>query len=184
MGLDDTQINPPPLSSPAAGSSPAATVEVELVHEPGRPGLTGRGWCALQLWTVNHIYDLEWSMKCFRVVHRVSGEPVPGHRLLGAILTGGQKQDGDALELTYPVPRPGVCAVFEVPGKRTQYVTTSEVLRVVMRLRVMSVSEEGAEPSWKELSGSFRAAELGFLAGGEPGPEAAEPGGEGDPPAR
>jgi hypothetical protein len=179
VGFDDTLITPP-----SANPRGSATVEVELVHEAGRPGLTGRGWCALRLWTVNHVYDLDWSMRCIRVVGASSGEPVPGHGLLGAILTGGQSRDGETLELTYPVPRPGVSAVFEVPGKKPQYVTTSEVLRVVMRLRVMSVSEEGAEPSWQELSGSFRATQLGFGVAPEAGAESGPEGGEADPSTR
>ena len=112
--LDQTLIAPPPF------------VEVELVYEAGRAGLTGRGWCALQVWTQQSVYDV----------------------------------DGRNLELVYPVPSPGVAAVFEVgEGKDAEYVTTSEVSRVVLRLRVISVTEEEKEPSWKGLSGSFEVPE-------------------------
>lgn len=146
MELDgNTLVAPPPF------------VEVELVYEPGRAGMTGRGWCALQVWTKNRVYDVEWSLRCFRVQDRETEAPIPDHPLLGAKLTGGQKHDGGELELTYPLPRPGVAAVFEVPGESPEYVSTSEVTRVVLRLRCLSVSEKAQDPSWKELSGSFRA---------------------------
>jgi len=142
--LDQTIIAPPPF------------IEVELVYEAGRAGLTGRGWCALQIWTLNRVYDVDWGMRCFCVTDRATDEPIPGHQLLNAKLTGGQKRDGHQLELLYPVPAPGVAAVFEVgEGKAAEYVTTSEVSRVVMRVRVISVTEELKEPSWKGLSGSF-----------------------------
>lgn len=146
--LDQTLIAPPPF------------VEVELVYEAGRAGLTGRGWCALQVWTQKSVYDVDWGMRCFRVTDRATDEAIPGHRLLNAKLTGGQKRDGRNLELVYPVPSPGVAAVFEVgEGKDAEYVTTSEVSRVVLRLRVISVTEEEKEPSWKGLSGSFEVPE-------------------------
>jgi hypothetical protein len=160
MDLDGkTILTPPPF------------VEVELVYEPvGRAGVSGRGWCALRLVTKNNEYDLDWSMRCFRVASRESGVEIQGHRLIGAVLTGGQFKDGDRLELTYPLPRPGVAAVFEVPGDDADYVTTSEVLRVVLRMRVLSVSEQAAQPQWTELSSSFRPA----------GPHGTRPG-HGDP---
>lgn len=147
MELDgSTLVAPPPF------------VEVEIVYEPGRPGMTGRGWCALQVWTKNRVYDVEWSMRCFRVQDRETERPVPDHPLLGAKLTGGRKQDDEGgLELTYPLPRPGVCAVFEKGEDPPEYVSTSEVTRVVLRLRSLSVAEQAEEPSWQELSGSFRA---------------------------
>lgn len=140
MDYDDghTLIAPPPF------------VEVELVYEPGRPGLSGAGYCALQLWTQNNVYDVDWSMHCFRVANKDTGEPVVDHPFIGARLNGGQKQDGDGLELTYPIPRPGSIAVFELPDR---YVTTSEVNRVVLRVRVIGIKEESeAKPLWETLS--------------------------------
>jgi hypothetical protein len=130
---------------------PAPFVEVELVYEQGRPGLSGSGYCALQLWTQNTIYDVDWSMRCFRVVSKANGQPVPNHPFLGARLTGGQnKNPQEALELSYPVPRPGAVAVFELPGR---YVTTSEVNRIILRVRVISVTDEAqANPLWDTLS--------------------------------
>lgn len=155
MDLDDTTV-----------ISQAPFVEVELVYETATPGMavTGRGWCALRVYTKNHVYDVDWSMHCFAVIDLARGEAVSDHRLIGALLTGGQKRGHDtALELTYPIPRPGVTAVFEIGEEpRLEYVTTSEVTRVVLRLRVFTVPDvDKAAPKWQALSGSFRATRHG-----------------------
>ncbi len=152
MELDgNTLVVPPPF------------VEVELVYEPARPGMTGQDWCALQIWTKNRIYDVDWGMRCFAVLDAETGAPDREHRLLGAVLTGGQKRGDGGMELTFPVPRPGVAAVFELGvAPKLEYVTTSEVKRVVLRLRVLTVQDEVAAPSWKELSSSFRATRSGY----------------------
>jgi len=143
---------------------PPPFVEVELVYEPGRAGMTGQDWCALQVWTKNRIYDVDWGMRCFGVSDAETRTQDPSNRLIGALLTGGQKRGGEGLELTFPLPRPGVAAVFEIgEAPKLEYVTTSEVRRVVLRLRVLTVQDETAVPSWKELSGSFRATRAGYV---------------------
>ena len=142
----NTLIAPPPF------------VEVELVYEPGRPGMSSDGWCALSVWTQNTIYDVDWGMRCFGVSDAETGEPDPKNRLLGALLTGGQTRGEGGMELTFPLPRPGNAAVFEVgTPPKCEYVATSHVKRVVLRLRVLTVAEEDPNPSWKRLSGAFRA---------------------------
>ena len=150
----NTAVRPPPF------------VEVEMVHDPAYPGVTERRWCALQVWTLNRIYDIDWGMRCFGVRDRQSGEVAPDHHLIGAHLAGGQIKGNSALELTYPIPRPGVTAVFEVRDEaKLEYVTTSEVTRVVLRLRVISFPEVAdAAPKWEELSGSFRVTKPGWKA--------------------
>lgn len=163
MELDgNTLIAPPPF------------VEVELVYEPARPGMTRQSWCALQIFTRNRRYDVDWGMRCFAVTELESGESNPKNRLIGALLSGGQKYGAEGLELTFPVPRPGVAAVFEVgEPPKTDFVTTSEVERVVLRLRVLALGLDESETSgrarntWSELSGSFRGTRLGH---GDPGP--------------
>ena len=148
-------------------------VEIELCYEPPlAPGahVSGRGWPALRLETKNHIYDLEWSMRCFQVRDTKHRTVIPDHKLIGARLTGGQLRAQENLELTYPLPRPGVSAVFELPTGRHEYMTTSEVLRVVLRMRVLGVAEREARPQWKELSDSFHPVSEAPPAGGtEPG---------------
>ena len=144
MDLDRTLPSPPPF------------VEVEVVYEAGRPGLSARGWAALHVHTKNHLYEVDWTMQCFRVVDRRTGEPVPDHHLLGAFLTGGQSQDGRRLALSHPLPPPGLEAVFEVrDGQRAGFARTSEVERIVLRVRMINVADDQPEPIWSELSGSF-----------------------------
>ena len=151
MQLDGkTLIAPPPF------------VEVDVTYEPGRAGAADEDWCALQIHTQNRVYDVDWGMRCFAVTDVDTGEPDPDNRLIGAILTGGQKRGEGGLELSFPVPRPGVAAVFEVgEPPKADYVTTSDVKRVVLRIRVLTVSDEVAAPSWKALTGAFRATRTG-----------------------
>lgn len=127
-------------------------VEVELVHERGHMGMTTKPWRALEVWTQNRIYVTDWNMRCLEVIERPSGESDPDHPLLGAFLAGGQRQEEDHMEMSYPCPRPGTEAVFEYRGVRKGYVNTSTVTRVVLRLRVLSVPRERALPMWEELA--------------------------------
>lgn len=146
--------------------APPPFVEVELVYEAARAGVTSEGWCALEVWTQNHVYEVDWGMRCFAVRDARTRAEQTGHRLVGALLTGGQHRGGGSLELSFPLPRPGNSAVFEVgEPPRVEYVTTTEVSRVVLRLRVMSIPEdEDSSPSWKRLSGAFRATRRGHGA--------------------
>ena len=142
----NTQVSAPP------------SVEVELVCEPVLPGQSERAWCAVRVWTLNRIYDVDWGMRCFAVSDRETGRGEPDHRLIGAHLAGGQIRGEAALELTYPIPRPGVTAVFELRDEpKLEYVATSEVTRVVLRLRVLSIpGVADGSPKWEELSDSMR----------------------------
>ena len=66
---------------------------------------------------------------------------------------GGQIQSDDSVEMSYPLLRTGSFAVFEGrKGKRRQFSRTSAVTRVVLRLRVVTVTEAGFVPSWEDLS--------------------------------
>ncbi|HJK93097.1 MAG TPA: hypothetical protein RMH85_03740 [Polyangiaceae bacterium LLY-WYZ-15_(1-7)] len=130
-------------------------VEVELVYETGHPGMDTTPWRAFEIWTRNRIYSCDWRMRCIEVLARASGEPDPKHPLLGARLAGGQVQQDDAIEVTSPCPRPGCEAVFEHP-KAKGYVTTSTVSRVVLRLRVLTVPQKRIEPTWDDLTESWR----------------------------
>lgn len=111
-------------------------------------------WAAFEVWTRNRIYITDWSMRCLEVLDRKSNKRDPDHSLVGAYLAGGQRQDDDYMEMTYPCPRPGTEAVFEYRGVRKGFVNTSTVTRVVLRLRVLTVPRERAVPTWDELSSS------------------------------
>lgn len=137
-------------------------VEVELVYDTAEAGASDDAWCALQLQTKNRIYDVDWGMRCFAIRDRVTGAANASSHLLGALLTGGQKRGDEGLELTFPVPRPGVSAVFEVgEPPRLDYVTTSEIERVVLRLRVLSLGGEDAKSdearkTWSRITHTLR----------------------------
>lgn len=137
-------------------------VEVELVYDTAEAGASDAAWCALQLQTKNRIYDVDWGMRCFAVRDRATGQPNERSHLLGALLTGGQKRDGGGLELTFPVPRPGVSAVFEVgEPPKLDYVTTSEIERVVLRLRVLTLGgddddSDTARMTWSKITHTLR----------------------------
>ena len=68
-----------------------------------------------------------------------------------AVLADHCFQHDDALEITYPVPRPGNEAVFERP-ERKGYITTSTVLRVVLRVRVLTVPHDLGKQTWDEVT--------------------------------
>jgi len=137
-------------------------VEVELVYDTAEAGASDAAWCALQLQTKNRIYDVDWGMRCFGVRDRATGEASERSHLIGALLTGGQKHSRDGLELTFPVPRPGVSAVFEVGAPpKLDYVTTSEIERVVLRLRVLNLGgedddEDTARLTWSRITQTLR----------------------------
>ena len=138
---DDTSATLPPF------------VEVELVYQTGRPGLvSSQRWRALEIWTRNRIYRCDWSGKCVQVVDQKTDKAV-AHELLGAKLAGGQAMHEDALEICYPIPRPGNEAVFERP-ERKSFVTTSTVTRVVLKLRVMTVRHDQGQETWDEVTSS------------------------------
>ncbi|MEM9193255.1 MAG: hypothetical protein AAGF12_29035 [Myxococcota bacterium] len=131
-------------------------VEVELVYERGYVGMPTEDWKAFEVWTRNRIYVTDWNMRCVEVLDRKTGRSDRTHSLLGAYLAGGQRQDEDYMEMTFPCPRPGTEAVFEYRGVRKGFVNTSTVTRVVLRLRVLTVPRERAVPVWDELTSSHR----------------------------
>ncbi len=138
---DDTAASLPPF------------VEVELVYQTGRAGMIGSDrWQALEIWTRNRIYRCDWGGKCVQVLDRGTEKAV-AHDLLGAQLAGGQSMHDDALEISYPIPRPGNEAVFE-RKERKGFITTSTVTRVVLKLRVLTVAHDQGEQTWDEVTSS------------------------------
>ncbi len=143
-GIDKTEISPPPF------------VEVELVYERGQAGMSTEQWKAVEVWTRNRIYVVDWTMTCIEVIDRKTSKPDPTHALLGAVLAGGQVQTEEGMEMTFPLPRPNTEAVFEYHDARKGYVSTSTVTRVVFRLRVLTVPKANVEPTWEQLTSSHR----------------------------
>lgn len=127
-------------------------VEVEVVYQAAGPGVQSeQAWRAFEVWTKNRVYSCDWAMLCTRVVDRKTGKMDPKHSLLGARLSGGQLQGESGIEISYPCPRPGYEAVFQSKHGRG-YTTTSEVTRVVLRLRVLTVSNNDLVPAWDDLT--------------------------------
>ena len=142
-------IAPPPSRQPA--------IDVELVVERKTAPYVDRPWAALEVWTQNRIYALDGGMICLEVLDKSSGHPEPGHPLIGARLVGGQHETEGTMELSHPFPRVGSEAVFEQGGGRNaRFSHTSEVQRVVLRLRVLTVAQDHVISSWQDLTGSFR----------------------------
>ncbi len=136
-------------------------VEIEVVHQHGPAPRTERPLRTVEVWTRNRIYTVDPMMTCVEVTHRLDSIRDPQHPFLGSKLVGGQHREGDVIQLSYPYPRPGTEAVFEHPGgKMGGFSRTSTVMRVVLRLHIITVAPTSVAPTWAELTGSHRVAEF------------------------
>lgn len=148
------------LEAQAVSQKRTATpaVDIDLVYERRSAPLPDAPWVFLEIWTRNTIYQLDGRLMCVDVIDQVSRKTQGDHPLKGARLVGGQWRDGDTMELSHPFPRPGSEAVFEqTSGRHVRFSQTSTVTRVVMRLRVLSVTPEQLLPTWEEVTGSHKA---------------------------
>jgi hypothetical protein len=128
-------------------------VDIDLVYEHRSAPLPDQPWTFLEIWTRNTIYQLDSSLLCIEVIDQGTRRAIANHPLHGARLVGGQSRDGDAMELSHPFPRPGSEAVFEQSsGRHVRFSQTSPVMRVVMRLRVLTVEPEQLLPTWEDVS--------------------------------
>ena len=129
-------------------------VDVEVTHEHGPAPRADPMRHAYEVWTQNHVYVLDARLQCLQVRSRTESTHKRDHPLVGSRLVGGQLQHDESIEMSYPLPRPGSLAVFEVrKGKRRQYPRTSPVERVVMRLHVSTITGSGQVPSWDDVAG-------------------------------
>lgn len=129
-------------------------VDIDLIHERRTAPLPDHDWTFVEVWTRNTIYALDARLVCIEVVDQSSRRPHPEHALLGARLVGGQRRDGESMELSHPFPRPGSEAVFEQSkGRQVRFSQTSSVTRVVLRLRVLTVASDSLLPTWEEITG-------------------------------
>ena len=154
-----------PVSVPRAASVPAIVpasepplrkskqtrpmVDVEVIHERSRvprpPSFPG----CYEIWTQNNVYAVDARMRCVEVRERSSGNIKSDHPFVGTRLVGGQFQD-ESMEMSYPLPRPGAFAVFEMrKGNRRHFTRTSEVERVVLRMRIVTISDVASTPMWE-----------------------------------
>jgi hypothetical protein len=132
-------------------------VDIDLVYERRSAPLPDQPWVFLEIWTRNTIYALDARLVCIDVVDQLTKRSHGDHPLRGARLVGGQAREGDAMELSHPFPRSGAEAVFEqMQGRHVRFSQTSTVTRVVMRLRVLTVTPEQLLPTWEEVTGSHK----------------------------
>jgi hypothetical protein len=150
-----------PRATPQARASTAPgprkqtpLVEVEVSYDRGATPRTEQTRRVFEVWTNNHVYALDSRMNCIEVRQVAGGKAVPDHPFLGTRLVGGQAQDEQSVEMSYPFPRPGAFAVFESKrGNRKQFSRTSAVTRVVLRMRIVRITESTAVPTWEDVSG-------------------------------
>ena len=129
-------------------------VEVEVSYERGSAPRTDVLRRIYEVWTNNHVYSLDSRLSCVEVRKTGTSQLVNDHPFVGTRLVGGQVQNENTVEMSYPLPRPGAFAVFEArKGNRRQFSRTSAVTRVVLRLRIISVTDPTAIPTWEEVSG-------------------------------
>ena len=127
-------------------------VDVEVIHERSRvprpPSFPG----CYEIWTQNNVYAVDARMRCVEVRERGTGDVRSDHPFVGSRLVGGQFQD-DSMEMSYPFPRPGSFAVFEMrKNNRRQFTRTSAVERVVLRMRIVTIADASIAPPWESFA--------------------------------
>ncbi len=146
----------PGMSDVTTASALNPFIECELVYST--PEEHTSRVAAVEVWTENHVYAVDWEMTCIEVRSVVSKKIDSRHALLGARLTGGQKGTPADMELTYPLPRPGTEAVFERrQGNNARFIRTSLVTRVILKLHVVAVTREKLNPAWNKITGAWKA---------------------------
>jgi len=126
-------------------------VEIEVVRERSRAPRPEPMLGCYEIFTQNNVYVVDARMRCLQVREVSSGEAKADHPFVGGRLVGGQAQEA-AMEMSHPLPRPGAHAVFELrKGNRRQFTRTSPVERVVLRLRIVTITDGSDVPSWDEL---------------------------------
>jgi len=148
-----TPLDAGPPSSAAtrvAPVSPAAHgIELVVVEEQQTAGGERRPWRAAEVWTKRRVYGLDSTFRCVDVLDRETGRPEPGHEMLGARLGGGRLRQRDKVRFSYPLPLPGMEAMFS-KGKKHGY--TSVIERMVVRVRVLQTSGDEVAPSWEDIA--------------------------------
>ncbi|HVH45967.1 MAG TPA: hypothetical protein VM925_26645 [Labilithrix sp.] len=140
-----TEIPRPAPVPRAAGKS----VELFVIDETQLPGAERKPWRAAEVWTKRRVYGLDSTFRCVEILDRETGRPEIGHDMLGARLGGGRLREKDTVRFSYPLPLPGMEAMF-MKGKKHGY--TSAVERMIVRIRVLHTSADEATPSWDEIA--------------------------------
>jgi hypothetical protein len=146
---------PPP--APARPSlHPEAGIEIQVVEQPGVQTFDETSWALFEIWTRNRVYHVNSEFRCIAVVSRATAQQEPGHALMGARLTGGERRNKSAhlVDIYFPLPGPGTEAVFKSDSKRHgQFAKTSTIERVVMRVRRVRINTVAEGQVWDERLG-------------------------------
>lgn len=142
---------PPASDSGPVSSGDGKTREIDLVvvNEHQLPAGERRPWRAAEIWTRRRVYGLDSTFTCVEILDRATGKPERSHEMLGARLGGGRLRETSGVRFSYPLPLPGMEAMF-TRNKKHGY--TSAVERVVLRVRVLHTSADDAQPSWEEIA--------------------------------
>jgi len=138
---------PRPSEAPKAGA--ALGIELLVVDEKQTGGGERRPWRAAEVWTKRRVYGLDSTFRCVEILDRESGRPELTHEMLGARLGGGRLRDKEGVRFSYPLPLPGMEAMFS-KGKKHGY--TSAVERMVVRIRVLHTTADEVAPSWDDIA--------------------------------
>lgn len=131
-------------------------VDIEVVYRHGTAADPNGPLRTLEVVTLHSTYVMDPQLVCVEVRDRKTGALDAKSTMLGMRLVGGQSRKGDAIELSYPFPRPGTEAVFETTsGKENRLDRTSTVVNVKLRLFVVSVSPQVVAPTWAEIRSSI-----------------------------
>ncbi|MBX3264320.1 MAG: hypothetical protein KIS78_13920 [Labilithrix sp.] len=163
LGRNTVRVEPPPgseregdrVEAPATvPRHPGKGVELIVVDEPQLPVGERRPWRAAEVWTKRRVYGLDSTFKCVEILDRGTGRPEVGHEMLGARLGGGRLREEGAVRFSYPLPLPGMEAMFM---KAKKYGYTSLVERMVVRIRVLHAASDDVLPTWEEIASRWSA---------------------------
>ncbi len=124
-------------------------IELVVVEEHTVAGGERRPWRAAEVWTKRRVYGLDSTFRCVEVLDRATGRPEAGHEMLGARLGGGRMRHKETVRFSYPLPLPGMEAMFS-KGKKHGY--TSAVEKMIVRIRVLHTSADELTPSWEDIA--------------------------------
>jgi len=151
------EIQAPVVVDSEAAVSTEPFIQVEYFHDSGGEDYRlSAPWWMYEVRTQNRIYCLDDKLVCMHVLDAETRQIEPSHSLHGARLLGGKvpETSGGAAELSHPLPRRGAYAVFERRvGRRVNLSETSEVSGILIRLRVVDVSEPQGARVWRKVTG-------------------------------
>jgi hypothetical protein len=136
------RLSEPPRSHPDG-------IELVVIDEHQVAGGERRPWRAAEVWTKRRVYGLDSTFRCVEILDRQTGRPEPTHEMLGARLGGGRMREKDTVRFSYPLPLPGMEAMFS-KGKKHGY--TSAVEKMIVRIRVLHTSADEISPSWEDIA--------------------------------